>query len=278
MGQGGKVFFSFGKNWKSFLSVLDEERIQEAMASLRLGLDCENLAGRTFLDAGSGSGLFSLAASRLGAQVHSFDMDPESVDCAKQLKSRYFPDDEQWVIDRASVLDRDYLKKAGAFDVVYSWGVLHHTGDMLRAFENVTFCVKPGGKLFISIYNHQPYWSAFYKKLKYLYSASPAPAKAAIAAGYISVQVIKGFLKDILTLKDPLSRYKNKKKMRGMSVYHDWIDWIGGYPFETARPEDVFNFFKGNGFELVKLKTSGGGHGCNEFVFLRKTFHQISAV
>ncbi|RMH79171.1 MAG: class I SAM-dependent methyltransferase [Calditrichaeota bacterium] len=162
--------FSFGKNWSRFLATLDNERIEKAEESLREMLGVEDLAGRTFIDVGSGSGLFSLAARRLGAQVHSFDYDPDSVGCTAELKRRYFPDDDAWTVEQGSVLDREYLQGLGQFDVVYSWGVLHHTGDMWSALENVKGLVKPGGELFIAIYNDQGYKSMRWTWIKKNYN------------------------------------------------------------------------------------------------------------
>lgn len=264
--QNGKRF-QFGKNWQAFLSVLDDERIAIAVDSVKEKLEVESLDGLTFLDIGSGSGLFSLAAKKLDAHVHSFDFDPQSVECTNELKRRYFANNDDWIIEEASALDDQYLDGLGQFDVVYSWGVLHHTGHMWDALDNASKLVKPGGKLFISIYNHQVYFTPFNVLLKKTYNKSPSIGKYLISGSFVAFQIVKGVLKDILFFRNPLRRYTEKKKSRGMSMWYDWIDWVGGYPFEVAKPEEIFEFFKKKNFTLVKLKTVGGGYGCNEFVF-----------
>src|SRR4051812_24922114 len=97
--------FEFGKNWARFLENLDDARIGAAERSLAAMLGESTLHGRRFLDAGSGSGLFSLAARRLGARVLSFDFDPHSVACTEELRRRYFPNDTDWRVESGSVLD-----------------------------------------------------------------------------------------------------------------------------------------------------------------------------
>ena len=138
--------FQFGKNWKRFVPLLTEERIRKAELSLKDTLSCDDLKGKSFLDIGSGSGLFSLAARHLGARVHSFDYDPESVACTTELKAKFYPDDPQWTIEKGDILVREYVSALGSFDIVYSWGVLHHTGDMWRALDYAAVPVEEGGK------------------------------------------------------------------------------------------------------------------------------------
>lgn len=260
--------FEFGKNWERFLSVLNDDRIAEAERSLKEMLQTESLTDKTFLDVGCGSGLYSLAAKRLGAKVHSFDFDPQSVACARELKRRYFPDDDRWTVDEGSVLDRTYVESLGRFDIVYSWGVLHHTGRMWEALQNVDLPVEDGGTLFISIYNDQGPRSAFYRKVKHFY-CSGAVQRALTVSVFIPFYVVRGFCYDVLGGKNPRRRYSEYKKKRGMSFYYDWLDWLGGYPFEVATPDAIFDFYAAKNYRLLQLKTTNS-HGTNQFVFQKK--------
>jgi 2-polyprenyl-6-hydroxyphenyl methylase/3-demethylubiquinone-9 3-methyltransferase len=259
--------FEFGRNWQAFLSIVDERTIANAKNSLRDRL-IQPLDGRTFIDAGCGSGLFSLAARELGATVRSFDFDPQSVACTEELKKRYRPGDQDWIIETGSVLDDSYISSLGSFDVVYSWGVLHHTGDMWKAIDSAAKLVRPNGQLFIAIYNHQLYWSTFFSHLKKTYVRSPEIIKVAMIGAYASYMATKLFIKDILHFRSPA--YSYRRKVRGMSQWYDWIDWLGGYPFETAKPEEIFDRLYSQGFDLTQLTTQAAGLGCNEFVFRKR--------
>jgi 2-polyprenyl-6-hydroxyphenyl methylase/3-demethylubiquinone-9 3-methyltransferase len=265
--------FEFGENWRRFLDVLDDERIAEAERSLREMLGIDSLAGRSFLDVGSGSGLFSLAARRLGAErVHSFDFDPASVACTRELRQRYFADDPGWTVEQGSVLDRDFVSRLGRWDVVYSWGVLHHTGAMWEAIGHAESTVAGGGTFFLSIYNDQGLKSRIWTALKRTYNRLPAALRTPFTVLVMGPRELAGF--GLAVLQGQPSRYVRSwteyKRTRGMSRWRDIVDWIGGYPFEVAKPEQVFDFLHPRGFELERLLTCAGGLGCNQYVFSRR--------
>jgi 2-polyprenyl-6-hydroxyphenyl methylase/3-demethylubiquinone-9 3-methyltransferase len=259
--------FAFGKNWRSFLSVLDRERIAEAEKGLRR-LFPEGLEGKSFLDIGSGSGLSSLAALRLGAaRVVSVDIDADSVSATEALRDKVAPG-SPWEVSLRSVFDLEPATD-GTFDVVYSWGVLHHTGDMWRAVETAGQLVKPGGLYALALY-HKTRMCGLWRLEKRLYSAVPSLFQGLIRGVYIAAR----FTADGVRGKRPLKWIREYKSKRGMSWSHDVHDWLGGYPYQSAGPEEVERrlFNQGFAFKTGEMWSGGfglWGSGCNEFVFRR---------
>ncbi len=250
------VSFSFGENWLKFIKGLDEKRYAEAKQSLCELIGIQSLEGKTFLDIGCGSGIFSLAAIDLGAKkVVSIDADPKSVNACKQVKIKCKV--EHWKILEASILDKDFIQTLGRFNIVYSWGVLHHTGAMWEAVGNAANIVSHDGVLVIAIYNRTR-TSNVWLKFKRLYNRSGQFVKNLLVWSVFLPRVVVRLMK----LKHPL------KERRGMSVYYDAIDWAGGLPYEFASFQEVCSCLHEKGFELRNGKRTRS-IGCNEFVFER---------
>jgi 2-polyprenyl-3-methyl-5-hydroxy-6-metoxy-1,4-benzoquinol methylase len=252
--------FWFGRNWKNFIRHIDQKKIDSARLSLKKLLVNYDLKDKSFIDVGSGSGIVSLVARLEGANVYSFDYDADSVDCTRSLKGIYFSDDPLWTVDHGSILDDAYISERGLYDIVYSWGVLHHTGDMYTAIGNSIKLVKPGGAFAIAIYNDQGWISRYWYVVKQLFCKNIF-ARALIIILYTPYFIFIVGLKSFLSGANKIDR--------GMSLWIDMIDWLGGFPFEVAKPEEIVDFVTKNGFVLKKMKTCGGKMGCNEFLFVR---------
>ena len=253
--------FAFGDNWKAFSQRIGPQDYEKAKASVqRLVPD---LQGKTFLDVGCGSGLFSMAASSLGAsQVVGFDVDPASVEASRTMLDKVAAWDIAIRKDRVRFEVESILNPSLArspYDVVYSWGVLHHTGEMRKALEVVKDLVGPGGRLAIAIYNR--HWTApIWKAIKWTYVKLPRFLRPLIVWPILLVK----FLVAILVLRqNPFNRD------RGMRYYTDIVDWVGGYPYEYASIQEIQDLVCAKGFECLRVRPARVPTGCNEFVFRR---------
>jgi len=252
-----RITFSFGENWLNYIKSFDDEKFKEARRSLADLLGMDNLAGKTFLDIGSGSGIFSLVAVDMGAQaVTSIDVDPKSVQACHEIKRR--ADVAHWTILEGSILDQDLIKRLPKADIVYSWGVFHYTGAMWQAMDNAAKLVNDDGLFVISIYNH--HWSSsFWLKFKQVYNQSGDFIKKLMVwllfIPRVVVRVLKG--------KPPL------KGRRGMSIYYDAVGWAGGLPYEYASFDEVVTFCQKRDF-VLRNSIRTNSIGCNQFVFEKR--------
>jgi SAM-dependent methyltransferase len=254
-----KVTFSFGRNWKDFSRTISDIECAEAMRDIQHWLGAEYVRGKRVVDAGSGSGLHSLALFRLGAsRVFSFDYDLESVGTTRSLWEQE-GQPALWEVEHGSVLDDTYIEKLGTFDLVYSWGVLHHTGNMWKAIENACRLISPGGTLFISLYVKGPRYEDDLA-LKRKFNQASSFGKRVMTYRWIA-NLMWSRLK---ALQNPFNW--NEKYERGMNTYHNLIDWLGGLPYEVASEDEVVAFCRKYGLVLERIQPKCEG-GCSIYVF-----------
>lgn len=261
--------FGFGKNWLDYSKCINEDRIQTAVKSLERFFDPKDCVDKTFLDIGCGSGLFSLAALKLGfKKVVAIDIDPNCVQATTFLLSQHMPP-ERWQCQEVSVFNLDPTQ-FGYFDVVYSWGVLHHTGDMKKAISVALQMVKSEGIIVLALYR-KTLMCGFWTWEKRLYNNGPAWFPRVAEFLYKIVMVLRLLVARI----NPWAYIANYKKNRGMSWHHDIVDWLGGYPYESISPEELRIFANSLGFEVIqeftrKQKYGFLGSACDEFVLKKK--------
>ncbi|HEX4266676.1 MAG TPA: methyltransferase domain-containing protein [Steroidobacteraceae bacterium] len=259
--------FAFGENWASYARLVTQRQIDDAAAALRRLLGDE-LHGKRFLDIGCGSGLHALAALRLGAvEVVAIDVDRKSVETARKMLETHAAG-KAWRVLEKSVFDLD-ASDIGRFDVVYSWGVLHHTGDMHRALRIGATLVAPGGLFVFALYRRTSLcW--FWKVEKRWYSGA-GPFGQTVARS-IFVGLFRAVF-PVLKRRSFRQYVKEYSDRRGMDFYHDVHDWLGGWPYESISAADVQRFMGGIGMGEVRTiarsrdRTGLFGSGCDEYVY-----------
>ncbi len=268
-----EAHFAFGKNWASYARSIGRREIDEAVAALSRLLGGERLDGKRFLDIGSGSGLHALAAFELGAvEVVALDIDPDSVETTRAMLAAHVPDKPVQVA-QASVFDLSPAQY-GRFDVVYSWGVLHHTGDMLRAIRTAAMLVDEGGRFVFALYR-RIWMDAFWRREKRWYAKTSPQNQARARALYVALFRL-GLRITGQRFADYVAAYTQH---RGMDFHHDVHDWMGGWPYESILAQEVESLMNELGFtrlyELVAPGLIGGrrvgvlGSGCDEYVYRR---------
>jgi SAM-dependent methyltransferase len=257
--------FGFGANWADYVKRhFSDERVEIAKRHLLDVLKLEDLSGRTFLDIGCGSGLHSLAALRAHAQaIVSFDYDRNSVATARKLH-QMAGNPAHWSIMQGSVLDEQFMATLPQPDIVYSWGVLHHTGQMWKAIENAAGRLHRNSVFYIALYSSDVFTdppASYWLDVKRTYNRSNILKKRWMDWQYAWNNSIRA---DVRNRRNPLITIREYKKSRGMSYWHDVRDWLGGYPMEFAGHRETEAFCRDRGLELLHVRA---GEANTEYVF-----------
>ena len=255
--------FGFGRNWADFIAQhFNETRVESSRQHLLKALRAQSLDGLSFLDIGCGSGLHSLAALRSGAaKVTGFDYDPNSVATSLKVREMAAGNDPRWTAEQGSVLDPARMQALPKFDIVYSWGVLHHTGEMWKAMDNAIIPRKPDGVVYIALYSSDQYVeppAAHWVKVKRAYNQRGALGKRVMEWKHAS----KLFAGGLRRLEMPWTMVRNYGT-RGMDFWTDIRDWLGGWPIEFASYAEVDAWGRRHGLEIVSALV---GEGCTEYI------------
>ena len=263
----GDSHFAFGKNWASYAALIDETAIEELQKGLLKLVPREGFQGSSFLDIGCGSGLHTLAAARLGvSRIMATDIDPDSIGTTKAVLSSHKMD-VPWQAEQISVFDLEPSCQ-GKFDIVYSWGVLHHTGDMWEATKRASALVAPNELFVFALYGATP-MDAFWQIEKRWYSRASPFAQRLARGCYIAAYQVAHIRARQGSFRDFIANYRSS---RGMDFYHNVHDWLGGYPYQTALAREVDSQMTALGFKaervLAQPMTRGlFGSSCNEYVY-----------
>lgn len=258
--------FAFGKNWTTFIDRhFTEERVQIAQDHLLAFLRLESLSGKRMIDIGCGSGLQALAAVRANVdELICFDYDESSVTATRRLQAR-FGGQAAWRVEQGSILDPAYVRALGQFDIVYSWGVLHHTGDQWAAIRNAASLIAPGGVFYVALYTSDAFVDPppeYWLDIKRQYNRGGWLVKRKLETRY-AYNHLRGVYR---SGQNPLAFVLRYKQSRGMSYFTGVRDWVGGWPMEFSAIQDVKNLGAELGLELINIAT---GQANTEYLFQR---------
>ena len=204
----------------------------------------EGVKGKKVLDAGSGSGMVSIAFAVMGASVTGVDITSKCIENGRK-RAKAFGVECRFVQSDLTMLDLHE-----DFDIIYSWGVLHHTADAKASFFRLVEHLRPGGEIIIAVYLRTAF-SSFWNFSRVFYQSSPGFAKTAfrrsasvLLNGYDAVR--KALMK------------KERYMLRGTSNEELVNDWFG-VPHRTFHTyTEVYEWFREKGLDYRLVNPATG--------------------
>ncbi len=205
----------------------------------------EGVKCKRVLDGGSGSGMISVAFAVMGADVTGVDVTPKCVENGCKNADLF---GVQCRFLKRNLLSLDLCGET--FDIIYNWGVLHHTQDARKSFTNLAKHLKPGGEMIVAVYL-KTVLSGFWNFLRIFYQESPQVFKTLfLNTGSIFLNGVDYF--------NNLFFNKERYMMRGTNNKEILNDWFG-VPYRTFHTyEEVFEWFRENGLEYQLVNSATG--------------------
>jgi SAM-dependent methyltransferase len=185
------------RNWRENVDkfILDE-----------LQMTREQIRGKRVLDAGCGQGRWSYGFIKLGATVRGIDTSVSAIKYANEHLKRTTPPARFCVLN---VLDERQLSKVfnnAEFDIIWCWGVLHHTGDPEKGFDNLVKLLKPGGTIHLYLYGKKSFVNKFWRRV---FNVMPLDKRKRLAERMARLQTLVGKIKLNKVTRFPVGAFYN---------------------------------------------------------------------
>ncbi|MFQ6107920.1 MAG: class I SAM-dependent methyltransferase [Candidatus Aminicenantales bacterium] len=229
-----------------------------------LFFDPEEVLNKSVLDAGCGTGVFSIIFARMGA------LSVVGIDISKRSLERAQRQADQLGLQNATFQKVNMLRLPftdACFDIVWSWGSVHHTADPFGCLAELIRVLKPGGSLLVAVYRRTGLTFLHETLRKGLIRL---PSKYWIPfSRFLSLVAAPG-----------ISLFKKRDKSRkGEKLEQLLFDWFFVPIRHSYLPEEIKSFLVKRGLVIKKyLPFSGRFNSTSNFIFkARKQTHLCQA-
>jgi len=214
------------------------------------------IEGKRILDAGCGMGVFSVVFGKKGAaRVIGIDLSEEGVRRAQRAASHFNLSNVEF--REGNILRLPYPD--GSFDIVWSWGTLHHTAEPLKALEELIRVLKNGGTLFVTLYRST--------KLSFLHEG----IRKTLRLAHRRMWPLLAKLIALALFPATLFLKRRKKARAGENLSDLVLDWYFNPVRHYYRPGEIRQLLEQEGLIIEKfLPASGRFNSTSNFIFKAK--------